>query len=111
MLSRCRGPLDRVQPKSPGPPASKLRTTVHSDGVAGDPPGLVRRQEGDDRADIFGSRDTLEQPRQSDGDRHHAAVTYRVSFHHPARVAGLRARTRLATTTHTRPMMGQTNRA
>ena len=31
--------------------------------------------------------------------------------HHPARVAGLRVkRTRLTTTTHTRPMTGETNR-
>jgi len=31
--------------------------------------------------------------------------------HHPARVAGLRVkRIRLTTTTHTRPMMGETNR-
>ena len=34
-----------------------------------------------------------------------------ISLHHPVRVAGLRVRrTRLTISTHTRPMMGETNR-
>src|SRR5690242_6888644 len=53
---------------------------------------------------------------QSPGDRDQAVSPYRASLirsgrhHHPARVAGLRAKTRLQTRTHKRPRMGQTNR-
>src|SRR5438270_752820 len=50
-------------------------------------------------------------PDVSRGDDFASADTQQRRHHHPERVAGLRLkRTRLTTRTHTRPMMGETNR-
>src|SRR5712672_3856326 len=39
---------------------SELRTAIHVDGFAGDPPSIVRCQEGDDAADVVRPREALQ---------------------------------------------------